>query len=475
MACYIYIGKVIDKGLAMLADNVPEATILVDGGREDEGGHEVTEGDGVTFKCVVSADPPAYNITWLHNGRVVTAGGRRWQPDNSTLSVTPVTKEDAGLYTCLASNTEGDGHSNAVLLRVAHRPQCSERTERHLVVATNASVTLSCQMEALPENVSFTWTMAPVAPRPRPREGHGGRAGRHHHRRRASPHHPGLIDLTPGHPPSSDPHRKDPARPSRSTVTFKPSAPVQVFCYARNRVGRTRVPCSYTLTLVDPPQPLKKCNVTLAAQTRLEVRCEEDTKAPEGTKQRQDTPQVHHSPGISFVRSSEVWSSGTLIANVSEDRPVFVVEGLPPSASLKLAMYAVTPHARSKPLFLHARTLPRPTLRPVEVSTKDTDDDDDFLAEEEGFWIGVGGTVGGLAGGLGVLLILGTLIVVAVQSRLRRRGPEGGGPTAPAPSRRPFGGFQRAPRVSHAHGYSTFRLHRAPSVIAEDVGPSEVN
>ncbi|XP_047477913.1 uncharacterized protein LOC125031286 isoform X1 [Penaeus chinensis] len=465
------LANITDVSTIITMFHVPEATILVDGGREDEGSHEVTEGDGVTFKCVVSADPPAYNITWLHNGRVVTAGGRRWQPDNSTLSVTPVTKEDAGLYTCLASNSEGDGHSNAVLLRVAHRPQCSERTERHLVVATNTSVTLSCQMESLPENVSFTWTMAPSLLDPAHEKDMVGVRGGIITGDAPPPHHPGLIDLTPGHPPPSDParpwltppsprpwdpegrgaweasaedlvgdgnvllrHRTDPTSPTRSTVTFKPSAPVQVFCYARNRVGRTRVPCSYTLTLVDPPQPLKKCNVTLAAQTRLEVRCEDDMKAPEGNKQRQDTPQVHHSPGISFVRSSEVrtsanlevWSSGTLVANVSEDRPVFVVEGLPPASSLKLAMYAVTPHARSKPLFLHARTLPRPTVRPVEISTKEMDDDDDFLAEEEGFWIGVGGTVGGLAGGLGVLLILGTLIVVALQSRLRRRGAQGG-------------------------------------------------
>lgn len=60
-----------------------------------------------------------FPLSFHRQGRVVTAGGRRWQPDNSTLSVTPVTKEDAGLYTCLASNSEGDGHSNAVLLRVA--------------------------------------------------------------------------------------------------------------------------------------------------------------------------------------------------------------------------------------------------------------------------------------------------------------------------------------------------------------------
>lgn len=45
-------------------------------------------------------------------------------------------------------------------------------------------------------------------------------------------------------------HRLDPSSPTRSTVTLRPTSPVQVICYAKNRVGRTRVPCTYTLSVV---------------------------------------------------------------------------------------------------------------------------------------------------------------------------------------------------------------------------------
>lgn len=58
----------------------------------------------------------------------------------------------------------------------------------------------------------------------------------------------------------------------------------------------------------------------------------------------------------------QVWSEGTLLANVSENRPAFLVRGLPPAAPLRLVLYSATPHARSTPVVKYARTLPRPPL-----------------------------------------------------------------------------------------------------------------
>lgn len=48
--------------------DVPDARIVAEGGRATGGGgRELKEGDGVTLLCSVHADPPVYNITWLHN------------------------------------------------------------------------------------------------------------------------------------------------------------------------------------------------------------------------------------------------------------------------------------------------------------------------------------------------------------------------------------------------------------------------
>ena len=54
---------------------------------------------------------------------MIGSGGRRWTKHNSSLVVSPVKKEDIGLYTCLASNTEGDGQSNAINLKVSRKLQ----------------------------------------------------------------------------------------------------------------------------------------------------------------------------------------------------------------------------------------------------------------------------------------------------------------------------------------------------------------
>lgn len=51
-----------------------------------------------------------------------------------------------------------------------------------------------------------------------------------------------------------------------------------------------------------------------------------------------------------------------MLVNMSDSRPVFNLHGLPPSANLSLVLYTATPHARSSPLYLDARTLPRPVF-----------------------------------------------------------------------------------------------------------------
>lgn len=127
-----------------------------------------------------------------------------------------------------------------------------------MVAAVNTSVTLKCSMDALPANLTFTWTQMDPPPDPATPHLSGGVITGD----APPPRHPELIDLTPGHVQEGEEgeegvgkgkilnHKVSDTDPLTSTVALPALAPAHVFCYARNSVGRTTIPCSFTLTLV---------------------------------------------------------------------------------------------------------------------------------------------------------------------------------------------------------------------------------
>ncbi|KAK8744129.1 hypothetical protein OTU49_001013 [Cherax quadricarinatus] len=221
--------------------------------------------------------------------------------------------------------------------------------------------------------------------------------------------------------------RVDGGHPDRSSLTLTPAASILVGCYARNSVGHIRIPCTYSITVVEPPKALTDCNVTMVGVTRMEVKCDDPAHARDDhTQVGVEGAHVQHSPSLSFVRSPqassranlEVWSGDTLVANVSEGRPHFSVRGLPPSTQLRLVLYTATPHARSTPLYMYTRTLP-PTVPhftvppPTRPPPTETYPDANDLLDALG-WEVVGGV-----GGVGVVLML--LVAVGVRAWARRR------------------------------------------------------
>ena len=61
-------------------------------------------GSSLLLPCPVSQGVPAPDVAWYHGSDEVTRG--QVGADHS-LAISHVIKEDAGLYTCKASNTEG--------------------------------------------------------------------------------------------------------------------------------------------------------------------------------------------------------------------------------------------------------------------------------------------------------------------------------------------------------------------------------
>jgi len=72
------------------------------------------EGGNVTIKCEPEAAPrPKFN--WLKDGFNLGSGGRRRILPNGALIINPVSREDEGTYTCVATNTRGRDESSGKL------------------------------------------------------------------------------------------------------------------------------------------------------------------------------------------------------------------------------------------------------------------------------------------------------------------------------------------------------------------------
>ena len=77
----------------------------------------VTEDDSVLLTC--SSSNTGISIQWLFNGQILMLTDRKkLSQDNSTLTIDPVRKEDAGKYECEVSNPVSFRKSDPVRLDV---------------------------------------------------------------------------------------------------------------------------------------------------------------------------------------------------------------------------------------------------------------------------------------------------------------------------------------------------------------------
>ena len=85
----------------------------------------IQEGNDVYFECVIRASPWSYEVRWHFEGRELqTNTSAGIIVSNQSLVLQKVRRQQRGKYTCSATNSEGDGESNAVHLRIQFSPIC---------------------------------------------------------------------------------------------------------------------------------------------------------------------------------------------------------------------------------------------------------------------------------------------------------------------------------------------------------------
>jgi len=115
------------------------------------------EGGNVTIICSPEAAPRP-KFTWKKDNLVIGSGGRRRILESGNLIISPVSRDDEGIYTCFAENQYGKDESFGRLI-VLRGPMLVEQLTPRIVTAVQRDVFLRCQAaseEIL--DIAYIWT-----------------------------------------------------------------------------------------------------------------------------------------------------------------------------------------------------------------------------------------------------------------------------------------------------------------------------
>lgn len=120
----------------------------------------IQEGNDVYFECQIKANPVANEIRWWFEGNELrTNATERIIISGNSLVLQKVSRNLRGRYTCSASNSQGEGQSNSVHLRIQHAPICSPNQQQSkYALGRLESVKVGCAVLAdPPTDLVFTW------------------------------------------------------------------------------------------------------------------------------------------------------------------------------------------------------------------------------------------------------------------------------------------------------------------------------
>uniref|UniRef100_A0A8C0EM19 Ig-like domain-containing protein n=1 Tax=Bubo bubo TaxID=30461 RepID=A0A8C0EM19_BUBBB len=118
---------------------------------------DVARGESATFKCHMTGSAPI-RITWTRDNREIRPGGNYKMTlveNTASLTVLKVSKGDAGLYTCTASNSVGKD-ACAAQLAVQEPPRFIKKLDSSRLVKQHDSTKYECKIGGSPE-IKVTW------------------------------------------------------------------------------------------------------------------------------------------------------------------------------------------------------------------------------------------------------------------------------------------------------------------------------
>ncbi|XP_071554654.1 synaptogenesis protein syg-1 isoform X1 [Temnothorax nylanderi] len=332
---------------------------------------DIEEGDDVYFECKVHANPGAYKVVWKHNGNVIQNNAKNGViVQQYDLALREVNRSQAGNYTCVASNVEGDGYSNIVELKIMYKPICVPDQKRIYGVARHEDARVICRVEAYPPPESFRWTFNNTEE---------------------------MEDVPQA-------RYKNSTRHTQSILTYRPVTEMDygtVLCWASNTAGQQKNACIFHIIPAGKPEAPYNCTLTNQTTESLSVEC---TAGFDGGQPQHFLLEV-------FDQHTQV-----LQANVtSRENAAFTVQGLEPGKVLNMNLYAVNAKGRSEPALLEGFTLKVAEKQTVRVLFTGTPVPFEFTP-----------LLGSLIGVVAALLLITVAILAALKMRSERRAQRPG-------------------------------------------------
>ncbi|GAB6027388.1 hypothetical protein CHUAL_001664 [Chamberlinius hualienensis] len=271
---------------------------------------KLKEGDDVYFDCNIRANPRAYKVDWKFQGRYLTHNvSAGIITSNQTLVLQKIKKSSMGAYSCIAHNTEGDGESNEVSLKIKYAPYCKPGQKNVYGIAKHESASIFCEVHANPESVHFKWAF--------------NNTNEHLDVARAKFVSAGL----------------------KSTLIYTPRTEHDygtLYCWGTNDIGDQREPCSISIIAAGPPDPVTNCSIQNETENAMYIECDEGFDG--GHEQK-------------FIIEVFETSSHQLKFNITNSVPEFQVQGLEAGKGFLISVYAVNGRGRSSAMTLMANTL----------------------------------------------------------------------------------------------------------------------
>ncbi|RZF42473.1 hypothetical protein LSTR_LSTR004392 [Laodelphax striatellus] len=270
---------------------------------------DIKEGDDVYFECHVKSNPPWRKLSWYHNGVLLSHNASaRLILINQSLVLQKVTRQNAGIYECLAVNQEGETRSNNLTLRVKYAPTCKQ--ERILVVGASRSENLHivCEVEADPPAKSFRWKF--------------NNSGE-------------TMDVEP---------ERYTANGTTSVLYYTPVVDLDygtLSCWADNAIGAQVSPCVFQVVVAGKPFPVRNCTLSNQTMNSVEVSC-----------------VAGFDGGLPQHFLLELYSVESALRryNVTADAPYFLLLDLEPDIVFRIVIYAVNSKGRSQGVYLEEIT-----------------------------------------------------------------------------------------------------------------------